>query len=288
MKISNIKSIGFVVLVLLCGGLNAQSIITESSVPAEDIFVDDIIPKRTTNEGTVLAYESLREADIPYMKRLWRLIDTREKMNLVFRAEQAPFFNIVKELLENGEITAFSDEFFKEPLTIDQINAKLYKLDTIDGYDLVNNVGTIEVVKNTRDWRDVKKYRVKEIWYYDEAYSVLKNRIIGISPIFDEKIESADVTVELPLFWIYYPEARNLLAKQRVMNSDNDASPMSWADLLDNRFFSSYIYKKSNILDYKIADNYDSKSATANFDILLESEKIKQELFNFEHDLWEY
>ncbi|MBK8635985.1 MAG: hypothetical protein IPN72_21420 [Saprospiraceae bacterium] len=72
------------------------------------------------------------------------------------------------------------------------------------------------------------------------------------------------------------------------MNDDNDMAPMSWADLIDNRFFSSVIYKRSNILDYRVEDYFDPKSDTANMDVLLQSEKIKEELFNFEHDLWEY
>jgi gliding motility associated protien GldN len=265
-----------------------QPQITESSLPSEDIYIDDIVQRKLVTESEVLPYESLREADVPYSKKVWRLIDTREKLNLVWRAEKAPFFNILKELSINGEITVFEDEFFKEPLTAAQVDAKMYKIDTNSVLDEVTYTTKLEVVKNTKDWRNINKYRVKEVWFFDKQYSVFKCRILAIAPLLDERIEELDQTVQIPLFWVYFPEARQHLAKHRVLNDLNDAAPMSWADLLDNRFFSSYIFKRSNILDYRLQDKYDSKIPTADFDILLESEKIKQELFNFEHDLWEY
>ncbi|HMS67966.1 MAG: gliding motility protein GldN [Saprospiraceae bacterium] len=262
--------------------------ITESSVPSEDIYIDDIVPRRMITESVVLPYEPIREADIAWEKRFWRIVDTREKINLAWRAEEMPFFNILKDLISNGDITAFDDEKFKTPLGASEVEGKLFKIDTIPSFDYDTYQEKIEVVKNTLDWRNIKKFRIKEIWFFDEQASVLKNRILGIAPIMEEVVEGLDRPLEYPLFWIYYPEARELLAKKRVMNDDNDMAPMSWADLIDNRFFSSVIYKRSNILDYRVEDYFDPKSDTANMDVLLQSEKIKEELFNFEHDLWEY
>ncbi|MCB0648559.1 MAG: gliding motility protein GldN [Saprospiraceae bacterium] len=271
--------------------LNAQTDptqMTESSIPSEDIYIDDIVPRRMISENIVLPYEPVREADIAWEKRMWRIIDTREKINLVWRAEEEPFFNILKEMILNGDITAFEDEKFKTPLTGEEVESKLYKIDTIPSFDYETYQEKIEVVKNTLDWRSIKKYRIKEIWYFDEEASMMKNRILGIAPIMEEEVEGLDRPLVYPLFWVYYPEARQYLGKKRVKNDDNDIAPMSWADLIDNRFFNSIIYKRSNVLDYKVEDYFDPKSDTANMDILLQSEKIKQELFNFEHDLWEY
>lgn len=261
---------------------------TESSVPSEDIYIDDIVPRRMMAENAVLPYEAIREADIAWEKRMWRIIDTREKINLVWRAEEEPFFNILKEMILNGDITAFDDEKFKTPLTGDEVESKLYKIDTIPSFDYETYQEKIEVVKNTLDWRSIKKFRIKEIWFFDEEASMMKSRILGIAPIMEEEVEGLDRPLVYPLFWVYYPEARQYLGKKRVKNDDNDIAPMSWADLLDNRFFNSIIYKRSNVLDYKVEDYFDPKSDTANMDVLLQSEKIKQELFNFEHDLWEY
>ena len=88
-------------------------------------------------------------------------------------------------------------------------------------------------------------------------------------------------------FWIYYPEIRETLAKETVISDFNDVFPMTWYDLMENRMFSSYIIKTTNVLDLRLADKFD-KSLDRDMDILLESERLKEELFNFEQDLWSY
>lgn len=267
---------------------------TESSAPSEDIYVDDIVQKRLVVESRLLPYEAVREADIAWQKRIWRIVDAREKMNNVWKAEEAPFFNVIKDLVQNGDITVFSDEKFKEPLSFKEVEAKLFKIDTIPTFDYDTYEEKIEVVRNTKDWHNINQFRIKEIWFFDEEASMMKCRIIGIAPMYEESISGTadgvetNVTLPYPLFWIYYPEARVHLAKHRVISDANDMAPMTWADLLDNRYFSSYIYKRSNVLDYGIKDYFDAKDDRISMDILLESEKIKNELFNFEHDLWEY
>lgn len=267
---------------------NAERIITESSAPAEDIYIDDIVTKRMMTEAKILPYEPVREADIAWEKRIWRLVDTREKLNLVWRAEQQPLFNIFKELIQNGDITVFEKEDFKEALSFEAVEKKLYKVDTITKFNEETYLEEIKVIRNTRDWHDVNQYRVKEIWYFDEEASMLKNRIIAIAPMYAEIVDGLDKPLEYPLFWVYYPEARQFLSKYRVINDENDASPMTWSDLLDNRYFTSIIYKRTNVLDYSLKHYFSESDPMSGIDILMESDKIKQELFNFEHDLWEY
>jgi hypothetical protein len=46
--------------------------------------------------------------------------------------------------------------------------------------------------------------------------------------------------------------------------------------------FQSYIVKETNLYDREI-DSY-----KAGVDALLESERIKEKIFNFEHDLWSF
>jgi len=110
-------------------------------------------------------------------------------------------------------------------------------------------------------------------------------RILGIAPlqeVFDE--DTGTFKYELPLFWVYYPEAREVLSRYTVFNEMNDASVITWSDLFEMRRFSSYIYKQSNVLDVRLIDMFPNSGV----DRLLESEKIKSELFNWEHDLWTY
>lgn len=259
----------------------------ESSEPAEDQYVDDIVKRTLITENRVLAYEPIREADIAWEKRIWRVIDTREKMNMSFRDPINPFFNILRSMLENGDIQAFRDEEFKDYLSLDDLNGKLNRLDTLVDYDQETYEEKIVVVPSVVNWEDIKRFRVKEVWYFDEESSRMDVRILGIAPI-KEKYDDNDVFVgNEVLFWIYFPEARPFLAKHRVFNDFNDMAPMTWNDLFESRFFASYIYKKSNVLDLRLEDQW-SGYENAGIDRLLESEKIKQELFNFEHDLWTY
>lgn len=274
--------------VTVASAQNAERVITESSTPAEDAYIDDIVSKRLITDAKILSYEPVREADIAWEKRVWRLVETREKMNLAWRAEEAPFFNILKDMIQSGDITVFEDEKFKDALTFEDVEKKLFDVDTITTFDYDTYEEKVQVVKNTKDWRNIYRFRIKEIWFYDEEASMMKSRILGIAPLYEETVEGLDRPLEYPLFWVYYPEAREFLSKHRVISDNNDVSPMTWSDLFDSRYFTSIIYKKSNVLDYKVEQYFDDKDPMFGFDRLMESEKIKNELFNFEHDLWEY
>lgn len=267
----------------------AEEIITESSEPAEDRYVDDIVSKRLVVENTVLPYEPIREADIAWQKKIWRVLDTREKMNLPFRYPEKPLFNVFREMIENGDITVFEDEKFATALTPEEVEKSLNRVDTSVIFDYDTHEEKVQVVKSEISWEDINRFRVKEIWFFDEESSRLRVRILGIAPerdVYDD--ETQEFKYSLPLFWIYYPEARNLLSKHRIFNENNDMAPMTWAALFESRFFSSVIYKSSNVLDLRVKDMFDASKENSNIDILLESKKIKAELFNFEHDFWTY
>ena len=122
-------------------GQEETTIITESSDPLEDIYIDDVVQKRLIFERQVLPYEKLREADIPWQKKIWRVVDTREKLNLPFRYPEEPLFNILAEAAENGEIKVFEDDKFREMLTADEVGSKLVSMDTSIVYDPVTHHG---------------------------------------------------------------------------------------------------------------------------------------------------
>lgn len=273
----------FCFAVMLFGQQPETMIIRESSEPLEDVYIDDVVPKRMIYENRVLPYEPLREADIPWEKRIWRVLDVREKLNLPFVYPEKPFFKILQEVTMNGEIRVFQDDKFTEMLTPEEVSDKLSSLDTIIVYDPETYEEEVTITRNEINPEDIKRYRIKEIWFFDEEASTMKVRILGIAPIKDFFDDLGDFKYEAPLFWVYYPEAREVLARHRVFNDANDASPLTWYDYFELRRFSSYIYKESNVQDLRLIDMY-----TDGVDRLLESEKIKAELFNWEHDLWTY
>ena len=75
-----------------------ETVRTESSEPDEDRPIDDIVEKRMIDERRVLPYQPLREADIFWEKRIWRIIDIREKMNLPFAYPEERFFTILMNI----------------------------------------------------------------------------------------------------------------------------------------------------------------------------------------------
>ncbi|MBK7029095.1 MAG: gliding motility protein GldN [Bacteroidales bacterium] len=129
---------------------------------------------------------------------------------------------------------------------------------------------------------DVKKFRIKEDWFFDKQRSMMEVRIIGICPIVDQLDSKGDFKGTKPLFWIYFPEARPIFAKSEVFNRFNGAAKMTYDDFFWKRMFSSYIYKEDNTYDRIIAEY------ALGIDAMLESERIKSDLFNFEQQLWEY
>ena len=253
--------------------------------------------KENTPSRKVIPYIHLREADVMWSKRIWRRIDLRKKLNqsLYFpvgedaKQGRKNLFAIIKEsLLEEGTLTAYDagsavapDDMFRKPLTEDEIEKKLYSVQTINKYDEDGNITGSEEVKNPVTSDQIKFYEIKEDWFFERERSVMDVRIIGIKPVKEYINEAGEPMLE-DLFWIYYPEARYVFANAEVYNRKNDAERRTYEDIFWKRQFESTIIKESNVYDRSIAEY------KTGIDALLEAERIKTEIFNFEHDLWSF
>lgn len=257
---------------------------TEFSEDDEE-YLDDIVRFAAGEDLRVLDYAPIAPNDIIWQRRIWRTLDLREKMNQPFKNEDRPLFSIFNDLANNGDIKVFEDEKFKEPIGADALAKKLNRIDTTTVYDPETYEEKIVITESPVNPQDINRFRVKEVWYFDKKHSVMKCRILGIAPIqdvFDD--DTGEFKYALPLFWVYYPKARKHLARERVPNDFNDVSPMRWDKLFEDRFFASYITKASNSLGLRLQDIHPDSE----YDRLLESSLIEQDLFNFEHDLWTY
>jgi gliding motility associated protien GldN len=248
------------------------------SQPLNDIAYRNIVP-----EKQLLLHEIPNERDILWQKRTWRIVDTREKMNLPFTYPGAPLFDIIVRAAEQGEITLYGSEKddFSRALTPEEALATIITKDTVP---VVQDEYTVEYVPiETRVfYEDVKRFRIKEVWFFDTKTSTLQVRILGIAPLKEKYSESGDLIGEIPLFWVHYPTSREVLAKELAFVESNGAARTTWEDVFEMRRFASYIYKEENVRDNRLEDLY------SGVDRLLEADKIKQEIFNYEHDLWEY
>ena len=268
--------------------------------PRKSLRNDAAVERLLIKDRTPLAYEHIREDDAVYRQRVWREIDVHEKMNLPFAYAATEdngnqrFISILLNAVRNGEVTAFDpiDDRFTTPMTFKQIAEKLVgKPKILQIPDFANDPdGSKGLMKDTLvsqefDPEKVSKYWIKEDWVFDKESSRLYVRILGIAPI--QTITESDGTFRAvtPAFWVYYPDLRPLLAKYECYNGKNYGARMSWEELFESRMFASRIIKSTldNPGDKYIAD-YIKDPILA----LLEGDNIKEKIFNYEQDLWQY
>ena len=241
----------------------------------------------------VVSYPHLREADVMWNKRIWRVLDLREKINhsLYFPVDPIPsrtsYMQMIMHYLtcENAEITLtpydILDDEFTVRLTKSEVIAKSFSKEE---FAFENEDGDMETreVDNPFEFSSVKRLRLKEEWFFDNQRSVMETRIIGVCPVMEMFDEMGEYKGEKPLVWLYFPELRIPMSITAMFNTKNRAATITYDQLFMKRMFSSYIYKKSNVFDRKI-DTYKQ-----DLDLLLESKQIEHEIFEFEQDFWEY
>jgi gliding motility associated protien GldN len=259
-----------------------------SDNPADDMFitpVNDIVEKHIKDERRILKYENIREADILWQQRIWRVLDVREKINLPFANPERPLISILMEAANDKKIQLYStiDDKFTTPLTEAERGSIAGAIDTVPVVDPETYEVTYSLVPRELNPDDIRRYRLQEIWFFDKESSTMKVRILGIAPLKDELDENGNVLYERAMFWVYYPGARQALANENAFTTANDAANRSWEDVFESRYFNSYIIKKSNVTDRRIEDY-----KTDGRERLMEAERIKMDIFNFEHDLWSY
>lgn len=241
--------------------------------------------QKLEEERRIIPYDHLREADVFWEKRIWRVIDAREKMNLPFVYPKEPLITILTDAIEKEGLVAYSaiDDEFNSPITVQEIMEGLNKVDTFNTVDPVTMRDTQIITVSEFNPLEVKKFRVQEVWIFDEETSTMIVRILGLAPIRDVvDVTTGEIRGESDMFWVYYPDARQTLANRYAFNPFNDAIRMSWEDIFEMRMFGSYIVKESNVYDRMIA------GYKTGIDAVLESEKIKLDIFKKEHELWEF
>jgi gliding motility associated protien GldN len=268
--------------------------------PRKSLRNDAAVERLLIKDRTPLAYEHIREDDAVYRQRVWREIDVHEKMNLPFAYAATEdngsqrFINILLNAIKSGEVTAFDpiDDRFTTPYTFKQIAENLVgkpKVVQIPDFEKDPD-GSKGLMKDTTISQDfdpekVERYWIKEEWVFDKESSRMYARILGIAPL--KTITNADGSYRavLPVFWVYYPDLRPMLAKYESYNGKNYGARMSWEELFESRMFASRIIKSTidNPGDKYIQDYIKDPILQ-----LLEGDNVKEKMFNYEQDLWSY
>ena len=248
-------------------------------------------------DRTPLPYEHLRADDAVYRHRIWREIDTREKINHTFNYSadedngNQRFISILMKAIQDSAVTVFSsvDDRFTTPMTKGEV-AKVIGGDPIDVpiFDSLGNQTGVKTMTPEVNLDSFYKFRIKEEVIFDKESSRLFWKILGIAPV-KNVITTMGINVgEAELFWVYYPDMRPIFSRYDVYNGKNYGGRMSWEELFEGRMFYGRIIKSSidNPKDMYIK-NYKGLAENGILQ-LLEGVNIKEKVFNYEQDLWQY
>lgn len=288
-----------IVLIIMNLALPLKAQLTESGEPVneatEKAVVTTVKPQGATpmngickrecnTKKRLLSYDHLHERDVMWEKRIWREIHLNERINQHFAYAEKPLISVLMQEAEAQRLTLYSplDDKFSSAMEVDEIKEMWGTHDTITVFNPDTYADSIVVVFNEFNPQDVESYRVKEVWYFDSQRSEMKVRILGIAPIANKYDEEGNFIASMPLFWIYYPDAREVLLQHETFDPLNGSTALAWDDVFEARLFHGQIVKESNIYDRRIQDYASGMNA------LLEAEKIHEGIRNYEHDLWSY
>lgn len=256
----------------------------------------EVYTKVHINKKRPVPYPSIREADVLWTKTIWRMIDLRQKINLPLYYPTKPIgdrMSLISLLLygiQNEGLNVYDPEAseakteFDILMTPEQVMLAMDALDdTIDVQD-ENGFLKKEIVKGEPKVLEVKQVMLKEVWYFDKQHSVMRVQIVGICPIrVFKKDENSPQMVKKRTFWVYYPDVRPLFANHEMYNRHNDAQRISFDDFFMQRRFNGYIWAESNVYNDRFINEY-----AIGLHSLQESNRIEEEIFRMEHDMWVY
>lgn len=292
------------------GSVFAQSNVLNAKTPDE-------IGKKTEAEmiadnDNPLPYGYVGDRDILFSKRVWEIIDLDERINfpLYFPIEdnlgenRKSLFHVITTAIKDGELTeVYGDSYFRDKITSENIEQLFsYKELNDFGIQVMNeNLGTSEEELKAKGLltaehyttsevtaADVTKYMIEGYWYFDKRQGELKYRMIGICPMAVDaltKLRQGSEAEPIQLFWVYFPAARDILHKADAFNPRNSAMPITFDHLLNSRRFSATIVKVENEYGDRLIEDYLKDNAQMQ---LLEAERLKEVIRNFEQDMWNY
>lgn len=304
MKLKN-----FLLVVLALAGSvtsNAQSNLLNAKTPEE-------IGKKTaaqleSDNDKPLPYGYVHDRDVLMGKTIWEEIDLDERINfpLYYPVDTAfvgkdrrSLFQVLLNGIKSGKITeVYGDDYFNAKKTLKDMSSSFKYRDTteagidvfnedVEGYKSGAKVLDPQYINETElDASDVAGYRIKGFWYFDKRQSELKYRLLAICPIAVEARDKAKGNIDtIELFWVYFPSTREVLHEAKSFNDKNSAMPISFDHLLNSRRFNGVIYKEENVYGDRTIDKYMKDNAQMQ---LLESERVKEKIRNFEQDMWNY
>jgi gliding motility associated protien GldN len=293
--------LSIVATVCITSGVFAQANILNAKIP-------DQVGAKTEAQLALdydkpLEYGYVDDRDILFSRMTWEKVVLDERVNfpLYFPVDtmnigkdRRSLYHTLIKAVKDGKITnVYNDSYFSQKRTKKEIEDITTLVDTLDvGYDQLNADGFVDpeyITTTNIEAYHISAYLIKGLWYFDKRQGELKYRILGIAPAAPDVnfLESEDESLKMPnaLFWVFYPEAREALHESKAFNNKNGAMPLTFDHLLNSRRFNGYMYKEENVYGDREVKDYIADNALMQ---LLESDRIKEKIRNFEQDMWSY
>lgn len=279
------------------GMLSAQNNILNAEYPEE--MYDKTIEQLIADNDKPLEYGYVDTRDVLWGRNVWEVVDLDERINFPLYypidtnsigSNRRSLYDVLVTAAREGKIDIYSDSYFNQRINLSDISAAMSKVDTTDlGIEQLNAGEELDaqyIDRRDISAADIEQYHIRGYWYFDKRQGELKYRMIAIAPVApDVNFIDQDNPVLVPLFWVWFPGAREVLHNAIVFNAQNSAQPLSYDHLLNSRRFSGMIYKIDNIQgDREVKEYIDENSLMQ----LLESQRLKDEIRNMEMDMWSY
>lgn len=277
----------------------------------------DEIGKKTAEQDSLdndkpLPYGYVGDRDVLLARKVWEVIDLDQRINFPMYFpiddnigdDRRSLFSVLITAIKDGQLTeVYDDSYFSLKKTGDDIQSVFFFKELNDyGTDILNqNPGKSEADLKAKGLltdehyttseltaADVSKYKIVGTWYFDKRQGEMKYRILGICPMAVDalsKLRQGDAAEPIELFWVFYPGARDILHKAKAFNEKNSAMPITFDHLLNSRRFTAVIVKEENVYGDRLIEDYMKDNSQMQ---LLEAERIKDKIRNFEQDMWNY
>ncbi|WP_269227964.1 gliding motility protein GldN [Flavobacterium eburneipallidum] len=295
----NVRNFSLVIIAIL-GSISsyAQPNLLNAKIP-EEIGMKSAAQLNADNDKP-LEYGYVDDRDVLMGKTVWEIIDLSERINfpLYFPIDTAnigsdrrSLYDVLTRAIKSGEISeVYSDSYFNTKKSFKDIKASLTRIDTTDaGREQINagqKISPEYIVQQDLTSQDVTQYKIKGYWYFDKRQSELKYRLLGICPVTpDVYTMNNDEKDYIELFWVFFPAAREVLHEAKSFNDKNSAMPISFDQILNSRRFNAVIYQEENVYGDRTITSYMKDNAQNQ---LLEAERVKDKIRDFEEDMWNY
>jgi gliding motility associated protien GldN len=277
--------------------LSAQSNLLNAKTPDQIGKKSDA--QMNSDNDKPLPYGYVDDRDVLFGKTVWEVIDLDERVNfpMYYPVDESlgdnrkSLYSVLVAGIRDGKITeVYDSSYFTTKKTLKDIESSLVKVDTTDGGIDQINAGIAlsdQFIKRTElKAIDVDGYKIVGRWYFDKRQGELKYRMLGICPIIPDVFTMGqEVKDYIDLFWVFFPSVRDVLHESYAFNDKNSSAPISFDHLLNARRFSATIYQEENVQGDREVSEYIKENAQMQ---LLESERIKEKIRNFEQDMWSY